>query len=82
MVFLTNRNLSHEGTVSVDLDADAAGRSVTVEVLEPTESPHDSQESRTEPDAYRIDHSTETVSDDGTLEVALAPSAVARLRID
>ncbi|WP_459192285.1 alpha-L-arabinofuranosidase [Halosimplex sp. J119] len=82
VVFLTNRNLSHEGTVTADLGADAAGRSVTVEVLEPTGGPHDSQESRTEPDAYRIDRSSETVSDDGTVEVGLAPSAVARLRID
>ncbi|QLH78196.1 alpha-L-arabinofuranosidase [Halosimplex rubrum] len=81
-VFLTNRDLSREGTVTVDLGADAAGRSVTVEVLEPTGSPHDGQESRSEPDAYRIDRSAETVTDDGTVDVALAPSAVARLRID
>ncbi|QLH83242.1 alpha-L-arabinofuranosidase [Halosimplex pelagicum] len=81
-VFLANRNLSEGATVTVDLGPDAADRSVAVDTLEPTDSPHDQQESRSEPDAYRIDRSTETVSDDGTVAVELAPSAVARLRID
>jgi alpha-N-arabinofuranosidase len=81
-VFLANRNLSRPGTVTVGLGGDAAGRPVAVDVLEPTGSPHERQESRTEPDAYRIDRRTETVSGDGTVTVGLAPSAVARLRID
>jgi alpha-N-arabinofuranosidase len=82
VVFVTNRNLSHEATVTVDLGPNTAGRSVTVDTLEPTDGPFGYQESWTGPDAYRIRTEPRVVPDDETVTLELDPSATARLTFE
>lgn len=83
--FLTNRNITAQSEVTVELGEEYADMDVELVTISPTSEerplPHLFQTSWEEPSNHVIEQQTATVGADGTLELTLDPASVARLHV-
>ncbi|ELZ05909.1 hypothetical protein [Natrialba asiatica] len=89
--FLTNRNLRTDAAVTIEVPDSFAPGEATVTVQRPTGDPHDPQDELGdvpdswydwEADVYEVTTEAMPVRGNGTLDLQLPPSAVARIEIE
>ncbi|SEW14602.1 alpha-L-arabinofuranosidase [Natrinema salifodinae] len=89
--FLTNRNLRTDASVAIEVPDAVTPAEATVTVQRPTGDPHDEQDGLGDyPDSwydwdaavYEVATETVPVRENGTLDLRLPPSAVARIEIE